>query len=374
MWDTLQIYIWVHDKTELLSTFLTSMGKENNHNMWSRAWETNLLNLGSRMLLRCDSQALIRGRCPMTFNTSLPLDSSLATPCPDSYSRSVVTLAQCRVISFEVCKVLSVSSIITVILLLKQLLWEEQMIFLYNMPLVLVKAVNGRQHPFQKQMAGHCRWRTPFSQGGEKSLAGNWPMVCSGTLACQIDLLANGMGTRAKRPPIPRPLTWSRGGPPRWVAVCHHSWPHCRRPPPVRPRSCAWRRRRRAPQAPGCCRPVTPHRGPGLPRSRSRGMSSKASGETAAAGGGGAGCGVVSLGRTGPPGRSVCPRGRTLSRCPVARGTFGHPRQPHTVAGALETRSPEERCPQTVKASPWDPPQPQLVAGPTARHTVGTSS
>lgn len=74
------------------------------------------------MLLRCDSQALIRGRCPMTFNTSLPLDSSLATPCPDSYSRSVVTLAQCRVISFEVCKVLSVSSIITVILLLKQLL------------------------------------------------------------------------------------------------------------------------------------------------------------------------------------------------------------------------------------------------------------
>lgn len=138
-----------------------------------------------------------------------------------------MTLAQCHVISFEVCKVLSVSSIITVILLLKHSYCEKKKkkrSFLHNIPLVLVKAVNGRQHPFQKQTAGNRLRRTALSQGGEKFLAeqANGPMVCRCTLASQIDLLANGMGTSAKvplakRPPVPHLvlLTWSRGGPPQ---------------------------------------------------------------------------------------------------------------------------------------------------------------
>lgn len=59
------------------------------------------------------------------------------------------------------------------------------------MPLVLVKAVNGRQHPFQKQTAGNRLRRTALSQGGEKLLAeqATRPMVCRRTLASQIDLL-----------------------------------------------------------------------------------------------------------------------------------------------------------------------------------------
>lgn len=57
------------------------------------------------------------------------------------------------------------------------------------MPLVLVKAVNGRQHPFQKQTATNRQRCTALLQGGEKLTAGRAGSWANGVQAhaCQPD-------------------------------------------------------------------------------------------------------------------------------------------------------------------------------------------
>lgn len=97
------------------------------------------------------------------------------------------------------------------------------MIFLYNMPLALVKAANGRQHA---NIPSKSKWPVIVCdvQCFRRVERNYWPSRQLGWwyAANQMDPLANGMGTSAKvlpvkRPPVPdpAPLTWSHGDPPQ---------------------------------------------------------------------------------------------------------------------------------------------------------------